>query len=302
MLVFLITISVIGLLVLLWFLSRTKTVTTEARLGQFEIIILPSGDRITGLTSLARGMVKEEYLQTLAQTERITDQQAKDMNAAFEKLFFYGIRSGRRRILVVSNQNIESPAYSIPLEQVFELPFGYVTRRLVVGDGVSAELPRAGWRVYTINPRNVQVEDLVGERYKNMVNIADAAGCVRDAAIRIQKEIPYREIAAAREHQLEEANANLAKMSHKLGLTQMALANKPLLETPSIPIPESKVSAKTMSWDRIVVPIIAFFISQYAVPFIKPDILDPTPYSIGIAALLFLFYPWIKSKIKAAFF
>jgi hypothetical protein len=296
MLVTLALAGVIGMIVMMWYLSKTKAATTEARLGQFEIIVLPSGDRITGLTSLARGLVKQQFTTVLAQAERLTAVQAKDLNKAFDDLYFYGVSSGRGRFLIISDKNIEDPDYSIPLDEVFELPFGYVTRRLVVADGVSTE--RAGWKVYTLAVRNIKTE-IVGKQYETMINIADAAACVREAAIRIQKEMPWREVALAREKQLGEAYVKIADISHENSDLKLALANKPLLEREAPPKPQ--ITAKAMSWGRIIWSVIVGGGFLYFSPMVKPDIGDPTMYAIGVGFVLFIFYPWISAKLRTLF-
>jgi hypothetical protein len=299
-LVLLVGILVISLIILMWYLSRTKAATTEARVGQYEIIVLPSGDRITGLTSLARSLVKQEYTQVLAQTGRVTEDQAISLNQVFDQLYYYGIRGkGRGKYLIVSDQNIEDPHYSIPLEQVFELPFGYITRRLVVADGVRTE--RAGWIVYSISPRNIESE-IVGERYTAMANVGEAAACVKEAAIRLQKEMPWREVALARERQLNEAHAEIATISNKNSDLELALAKKPLLESEHPP--EIKTGIKSIfTWDRILIPLsIAGVFHLWIFPQFRPDILDPLPYSIGIGVLMFFLWPWFRGHVLSRWF
>jgi hypothetical protein len=296
--VFLVVVGIAGIIVLMWYLSRTKAATTEARIGQCEIVILPSGDRITGLTSLARSLVKQEYLQILAQAERITDTQAKQMNKAFEDLFLYGIRGkGRGKHLIVSTENIEEPKFSIPLGQVFELPFGYVTRRLVVADGVSTE--RQGWTVHTIHPRNVQVEILGAER-KAMTDIGEAAASVKEAAIRLQKEMPWREVAIAREKQLHEAHEQIAEISHENSDLKLALANKPLLEAERPP--EVVVPSKGMSLGRLIVAGIVGVAFQISIiPYFRPE-MDPLPYAIVAAVVGFVAWPWVYEHLLKRWF
>jgi hypothetical protein len=298
-LVLLAGVLVVSLIVLMWYLSRTKAATTEARVGQFEIIVLPSGDRITGLTSLARGLVKQEFTQVLAQTGRISGDQAKGLNKVFDQLFYYGIRGkGRGKYLIVSDQNVEDPHYSVPLEQVFELPFGYVTRRLVVADGVRTE--RAGWIVYSISPRNIEAE-IIGERYTAMANVGEAAACVKEAAIRLQKEMPWKEVAVAREKQLSEAHAEIAKISHELSDRNLALAKKPLLEAERPP--EAPSIKGIFTWGRVLVPLVVAGACQlFIIPQWRPDILDPLPYSIGIGVVTFFVWPWLKTHVLSRWF
>lgn len=294
-LVLLAGVSVVVAIVLLWYTSRTKAATDEARVGHFEIIILPSGDRVVGLTSLARGLVKQEYTQVMAQTKRITDAQATEMNKVFESLFYYGVRGrGRGKTLIVSDQNIESPHYSVDLEQVLEIPFGYVTRRLVIADGVRTE--RAGWEVYTISPRDIETE-ILGEKYTAMANVGEAAASIKEAAIRIQKEMPWREVAVAREKQLTEAHKQIAAVSNENSDLKLALAKKPLLEAerpPEQPTPLRSI----FTLDRILIPLIVAGAFQiYIFPTWRPDILDPLPYSIVLGVVAFFIWPWIKQHI-----
>jgi hypothetical protein len=296
--VLLVVVGIAGIIVLMWYLSRTKAATTEARIGQFEIDVLPSGDRVSGLTSLARSLVKQEYLQVLAQAERITDAQAKQMNKAFDDLFLYAMRGkGRGKQLIVSTENIEDPKFSIPLGQVFELPFGYVTRRLVVADGMSAE--RQGWKVYTIHPRNVQVEILGAER-KTMTDIGEAAASVKEAAIRLQKEMPWKEVAAAREKQLHEAHERIAEISHENSDLKLALANKPLLEAERPP--EIEVPSKGMSIGRLIFTAIVGVAFQISIiPYFRPE-MDPLPYTIAAAVVSFIAWPWVYEHILKRWF
>jgi len=297
-LVLLAGVLVVSLIVLMWYLSRTKAATTEARVGQYEIIVLPSGDRITGLTSLARGLVKQEFTQVLAQTGRITNVQAKDLHGVFDKLFYYGIRGkGRGKYLIVSDQNIEDPHFAVPLEQVFELPFGYVTRRLVIADGVSTE--RAGWIVYSISPRNIETE-ILGERYTAMANVGEAAAAVKEAAIRLKKEMPWKEVAVAREKQLSEAHQEIAKISHEMSDLKLALAKKPLLEAER---PPEVIGIKSIfTWGRVLVPLVVAGVCHlFIIPQFRPDILDPLPYSIGIGVVTFFVWPWIKAHASRWF-
>jgi hypothetical protein len=299
-LVLLAGVLVLSLIVLMWYLSRTKAATTEARVGQYEIIMLPSGDRVTGLTSLARGLVKQQFTQVLAQTEHMTAAQAKQLQDVFDTLYYYGIRGhGRGKFLIVSDQNIEDPHYAVPLEQVFELPFGYVTRRLVIADGVQTQ--RAGWTVFSISPRDIETE-ILGERYTAMANVGEAAACVKEAAIRLQKEMPWREVANARERQLAEAHDEIAEISHENSDLKLALAKKPLLEAERPP--EVKLGVKGIfTWDRLLLPlIVAGACHLFIFPQFWPDIKDPLPYSIGIGVLTFFLWPWIKGHVLSRWF
>jgi len=296
-LVFLVCIGIVALIVLMWYLGRTKAATSEARLGQFEIVILPSGDRITGLTTLARSLVKQEFTQVLAQTGQITNDQASTLNKTFDKLFFYAVKGhGRGKFLIVSNESIEDPHFAVPLEQVFELPFGYITRRLVVADGVRTE--RAGWQVFTINPRRTDVE-ILGQTYTSMVNIGEAAACVKEAAIRLKNEIPWREVADAQGKQLSEVNNRVAELNYENQELKLALANKPLME---IEVPgQAQATAAGGGWTRIIVTGIAFAATHFGVvPYLMSGA-DPLPYSIVVALVTLFTWPWIHSKLKKWF-
>jgi len=297
MLATLMVISTFGFIVLIIAVSRTKTATKEARIGHYRFVLLPSGKELSGVLTLARGLVSEEFTYELARTETIKDDDAEKLQEAFNKFYFYGLRSGRK-YLIVSSVNLESPEFAKVLGETFDFPHGYIAKRLVVGDAVETE--RSGWKVVVITPRNLTT-GLSPTTFGEMASLGDAAACVKDLAIRVKKELPWKEVAKAREIQLKDAQNKFAESEHEKAEMRISLGREQLLVPTETPETKPKMSIiQGYSLWRILFSFIACLFGMYLIPQYYPQ-QDPVIPSAVIFIVTLLLYPAVKSHLSKWF-
>jgi hypothetical protein len=290
---FLFIVGIAAVILLVYFSLRTKRATEEADLGEFQFVLLPEGESITGIVTLARSLVSDQYLQTLVDAGKLKDESAKKLSVAFEKLFFYAIKNGRVRYLFVSRFNIESPQYHVPIRQIFSFPFGFRSHRMVVADSKSTQ--RAGWEIRNITPYE-RGKKLDTEAWKEVCDVGDCAASLKEAAIRLQNEQPWKEVALAVRHELDEALGRLENVTTERDKALLALSTKPLLQSET-PVQEVRTGGGIPFW-RIVISIIMGAAAQWLIlPALWPTI-DPTVYSIIICGVTFFAYPWVHSKLS----
>lgn len=280
----LLVVGIVGMLILILALSKTKTATNEARLGHFEIILLPSGKRLKGIVTLARGLVSPMLTYTLAKEKVISRDQADILQENFKKLHFYGLKMGRR-YLIVSSANLEDPQYALVTSQVFSFPFGYVSHRLVIGDAVETE--RAGWKIVVIDPRNLET-NVTPATFETMINIGDASASVNEAAIKLKKELPWKKIAKARESQLEDVHKKLAEKTAEVTVSKTALASKSLFDEEEKTEELGKAKEGGITFFRLFAGAFAAAATFYLIPlwFMADPVLPAVIMGVGV----FLFY------------
>jgi len=291
MIAVLIFVGVFALILIIIALSRTKTATDEARLGHYEILLLPSGHRYSGLLTLASSFVSEEHTFELARTETIRSDDAKKLQNAFGNLHFYAFRDGTSKYLLVSSENIEDVEFAKVVDEVFVFPFGWVSKRLVIGDGVEAEWGK--WKVLSIEPRSL-LTNLSAETFKTMTNISQAAGCIKDLSIRIKKEMPWKQIARAREKQLSDLQEKFAKSEHQKAELRLAAGKESLF------VPEPTGETKTrvsitqgITFWQVLFSFIAFLTSLYLIPQQFPQ-QDPLILSAVVFFITLIAYPKVN--------
>jgi len=296
MLAALFIVGIVAIILAVYFSLRTKRATAESDLGQFQFVLLPDGESVTGIITLARSLVSDQHLQSLVDSGHVKQESAKKLSETFSKLHFYAMKMGRARLLFVSKYNIEDPKYHVDIKQIFSFPFGFRSHRLVIADSKSTQ--RAGWDVRIITPYE-RGKTFDPQTWKQVCDIGDCAAAVKEAAIRIQNEQPWKEVATAIRHELDEAQTKLAEVTSERDSALLALSTKPLLqsETP----PTTTVSHGGIPFWRIVVAVVVGAIAQWVIiPWGWPRI-DPTLYSIVIAGATFVVYPWFVSKLSDVF-
>jgi len=293
----LLMVGVIGVLVLIYALTKTKTATDEARIGQYELILLPSGKVISGLATLARKLVSPEFTFDLSRSKTITKDHAKKLQETFDKLHFYAIRGSSGKVLIISSKNLEDPEFAIVVSEKFTFPFGYMPRRLVVGD--ATETKRTGWKVITIEPRNMKTK-VSPKIFETMKDVGEACASVKEAAIRIKKEMPWKEVAKAYEAQLKDAHNEVAKAKGEIGVLRLALGSKPLFGEEEVPIPKVSVGREgLLTFWRVAASVFLFFVMFSFLPTWLPTIItDPLLPSIAIGVLFFILYPRLVTVLK----
>lgn len=298
MLATLIVISAFGFIVLIIALSRTKTATKEARIGHYKFILLPSGKQLSGVLTLARGLVSEEYTYELARTKTIKDDEAKKLQEAFDKFYFYALRSGRK-YLIVSAANLESPEFAKVLGETFDFPHGFIAKRLVVGDSVETE--RGGWKIVVITPRSLTT-DLSPETFGEMAALGDAAACVKELAVRVKKELPWKEVAEARERQLKEAQNKFAESEAEKAEMRIALGREKLLVSTGLPLEAKTKMSITRGFPlwRVLVSFIASLFGAYLILQYYPQ-QDPMIPAGVIFIVALLLYPAVKKRLSKWF-
>jgi len=293
MLAALFIIGIVAVILMVYFSLRTKRATHESDLGQFQFVLLPDGESITGIITLARSLISDQHLQALVDSGHVKEDSAKKLSEVFGKLHFYAMKMGRGRMLFVSRYNIEDPKYHVDIKQIFSFPFGFRSHRLVIADSKATQ--RAGWDVRIITPYE-RGKAFDPKDWKSLCDIGDCAAAVKEAAIRIQNELPWKEVASAIRHELDEAQSKLAEVTSERDSALLALSTKPLLqsETP----PTTTVSGGGIPFWRIVVAIAVGALAEWVViPWGWPRI-DPTIYSIIIAGATFVVYPWVAKKLS----
>lgn len=289
-------LGVVGVLILIFALTKTKVATNEARVGQFEIILLPNGKRLTGLVTLARKEVSPEFTFELSRNETIKKDEAKKLQETFEELHFYALRSGRDKCLIVSAENLESPEFGLVTSETFVFPFGFVSRRLVIGD--ATEKKRAGWRVISLSPRNLKT-GLSPKVFEKMSDLSDACASIKEAAIRIKKEAPWKEVAHAVENQLKDAHNELATVKGECAKLRLALSSKSLFGEPEKPVKLESIGKEgLLSFWRVVVAVVTFFLCFTYLPQTFPHIIDPLLPSLVLGAITFALYPRVRDRLK----
>lgn len=111
--VFFAIVGIVLIILLIFALGKTKPATAEARIGQYNIILLPDGKSLSGLVTLAKKEVSPSLLYDLVRGTVISKEHAEDLADVFKDLYFYAMRSGRRKYLICSSQNLESPKYAL---------------------------------------------------------------------------------------------------------------------------------------------------------------------------------------------
>jgi len=289
-------LCIVSVILMVYISLRTKRATHESDIGQFQFVLLPDGESITGICTLARTLVSDQYLQTLVDSGHVSDASAKKLSATFSKLNFYAIKNGRAKILFVSKFNIEDPKYHVDIKQIFAFPFGFRSHRLVIADSKASQ--KAGWDIRVITPYE-RGKEFDPKTWKEVVDIGDCAAAVKEAAIRIQSEQPWKEVAAAIRHELDEAQNKLAEVTSERDSALLALSTKPLLqsETP----PQTTVTGGGIPFWRLVVTVAAAAIGQWVIfPSIWPHT-DPTVYSILLGGATFILYPIVTRKLSELF-
>jgi len=294
-------ISITAFLLVIFVLSKTKPATKEARVGLYDFLLLPSGKQLSGLLSLAEEVVAEHHALELARTKTIKSEQAKQLNDAFGDLFFYGLKSGGDKYLIASSQNLEDPEFAKVMSEEFVFPFGWIAKRMVTGDAGESE--REGWHIVSIEPRSWKT-NLTSETFEKMVAVGEAAACVKNLAIRIRKDLPYREIAEARGEQLDEAHKALAKSEHEKEEIKLGAAKKSLfgLEGGAPGAKPAQVVTEGFSFWRVLVSFISFLVTMALVPTYVPQLGEPLiPAGIIFFVVLFFVYPQAKKLFSRWF-
>lgn len=293
----LIAVLSVVIVLLVWFSARSKRATDETDIGHY-CFAFTNGEYIEGETTLANGLVKDEYLHSLTSKKHITEEDAKKLHDAFIKKFrFYALKSGRERYLIMSTVSIEDPTIAINLDQRFIMPLGYRSSRLIMAKVVSTV--RAGWQIRIITPIEHTSEFLSAEKADVLKSLGEAAASIKIAAIRILEEAPWQELAEAREKEMNALHKKIQVIKGELSLTKMALARKPLQENNvSGDFKLEELGNKGfLSFGRIVFTVAIFAVCYlWIVKMISPTI-DVFWTSFIVSAVGFFLYSWIKDKI-----
>ena len=297
----LLMIGVTTFIILVIALTKTKRATAETQVGQYEFLLLPSGDRLSGLVTLAQGMVSSQYSYDLAAMKQIKPAEATKLKEMFDNLFFYALKSGNSKYLIASSANIESPQYSKVYPDVFVFPFGYVSRRMVIADAVEGA-KWAGFKVVTISPMNLET-NIKPDTFEKMENIGAIAACIKELSIRAKTEVPWKQIANSRAKQLKEAQDRIAEIEHEMEVMRLAITKERLVtgEGPTEPPkPKVTVTAGFSIW-RVIVSFIAFCVTFYFTPMVYP-LVDPwLPSIIMFIVMLLVIYP-VARKLLSRWF
>ena len=302
----LIAIVIFVVLLLIVFLSKTKTATNEARLGNYEIIVLPNGNRYSGMMTLARRLVNTEKTHFLYTAEKISEETAKKLDDVFTDWNFYAMKQGNRKVLIVSSKDLQSEQYSVTTDQIFSIPYGYSSQRLVIADGITVE--RAGWLVVSILPRPLDPE-LQPETSKQLTEIGEMSATITSLYVKASVERPYKVISENLEKQLHDAQEKLTKEASEKEMYRMAAAKKPLISIEPEIEPETERESKGLDIQRIAITVLVGVLSYL---FILPPILNimfppipNTPYvptdpfipAILVCVAVFIFYERLKSLV-----
>ena len=276
--------------------SKTKRATNETDIGNFRFVFT-DGDYLEGQVTLAQKLMSEEYLQLLAAEKHITEDQKKDLLEKFiSKHYFYALKAGRLRYLLVSQVNITDTEYHVPLDQRFVFPFGWQSSRMVLAHSVPSE--RGGWQVRVITPLSKKTGEFVStEIYKTMQNLGDACAVIKDLAIRIRDDIPYRELVESSRGQLVDAQEKLAIVASERDEAREAAGLTPLSGEPQPEGAEASIGKKGgITFGRLVFAIAAFAVPYLVTALAFPQT-DPFLISVGAAIAVFLLYHRVKNRL-----
>jgi len=289
-----IAISAVLVILAAYFTSKTKRATNESDQGYFNFVFT-NGEFLEGQVTLAQKLMQDEYVQILAAEGHIKNDEAKSLVENYlKKHYFYAFRSGRLKYLIISSVNITDTQYHISLDQRFVFPFGFQSVRMVIANVVVGE--RGGWQVRNITPLAKGGEFTSTEIYKTMQDLGEAAAVIKQVAIRIKDDIPYREMVESSRDQLREAQQALAEKSAECDLAYQAAGLTPLSggEPTETPTPAKKKGWVTLG--RLIAGVICFLVPQFLiVPYFAPST-DPFLISLTAGVIAFLVFPWIRSK------
>ena len=234
---------------LTWFLTISRPATAEARIGYYAVHMVGPGKKFYGITTLAKELVSTRHFQRL---KSITD--VKLISDKFRNLFFYALRHKMKKILIISPRSFESAEYSDVEKNTFKFPFGWVSKRHVYVKGLDIG-KIGGWRVLVCIPLNVARFALAADEYDSFKSIGSTAASIRRAAVRIDKDIPFKEKFEATANQLRDSQKENAKLTHRVFIAEKALAQKQLGAAETAPVKSPSGLGFSLDWTATLLAI-----------------------------------------------
>jgi len=298
-------------IVALYIVQCKRPATNEPVIGKYTFLCWNSRAKISGLTSLAQQYVSPMLLETVRNSVkgRVVNL-SKEAEHLLHDLdlgncYAYGVRSGFKKILVLSKVDIQNPSYSRSLEEKeFHLsPYGWRSHRLISSSNDVLVNCNGRWdQVLVIKPQNFQENTVSKQEWASMQNAATFITELKAACDVLRAEQAYkmeRDIVWERHR---ETVGLVAQLRDRLMLAERDKALRgpvPLRETPP-----TRLLPKLKLWQWLSLAAAFYLGYQYAVPYLRPYYPMIEQWHAGLLASTALFagyvlyYRFLKDRLR----
>lgn len=288
-------VALLGFIIVSYVLSTLRPATDEAIVGHYTFHMLNSGEHLSGLLSLAQKAISPHHLAVVKQVAEAGLIKANPDKVKLNPLYAYGLRSGTKRILILSRKDIQAPEYSQTERSVYLSLHGAISYRHVYAYEVAVEPPKGWSRVYVIEPLNIQRREFDLEKWTAMREIGQLAAVLQPAAEVLEKELAWMREKQVMEERLREALNRISEEVDRRTAAEIEEALKSVTEKPREE--GMKLPFRFRWWQWLSLPV-AYLIGsevgfQYLVQY-YPQITQMQSGLIFAVALflIYLIYGW----------